>query len=98
MDHFSGKLGARNRRPRVVDSVNVLCAHRTQCQENQAARDLKGEGGRALQALPSRPALSPKRGVRFPRNLTVGVVSNEFFSQDIGRMGGFGWSTGLTDR
>ena len=89
MDHFSAKLGPRNGRPRVVDSQNVLCAKRTLCALRQAKRDLQGLDGRALQSLPSQPALSHERGPRFPRNLTVGVVSNEFFTQDIGRMGGF---------
>ena len=41
------------------------------------------------------PALEADNVQYFPRNLTVGVVANEFFSQDVGRMGGFGWSTGL---
>ena len=89
MDHFSAKLGPRNGRPRIVDSQNVLCAKRTLCALRQAKRDLQGLDGRALQSLPSQPALSLERGPRFPRNLTVGVVSNEFFTQDIGRMGGF---------
>jgi glycosyltransferase involved in cell wall biosynthesis len=34
----------------------------------------------------------------FLRNVTVGVVANEFFSPGVGRMGGFGWSTGLLGR
>ena len=87
MDHFSAKLGPRNGKPRVVDSQNILCARRTMCAIHQAENDREGLNGRALQSLPSHPAHKHGR-LRFPRNLTVGVVSNEFFSQDIGRMGG----------
>ena len=90
MDHFRDKLGPRNGRPRVVDLNEVLCsAKRTQCWEHQQERDREGSNGRALQQLNTLRAKTQRRHLRFPRNLTVGVVGNEFFSQDLGRMGGF---------
>ena len=52
-------------------------------------------------ASPGRQQLSAAEGPRDPnadikilsRNLTIGIVANEFFASDLGRMGGFGWST-----
>ena len=70
--------------------------------------DPRATGGAYVQqadandASPGRRQHSAAEGPRDPsdtgtrilsRNLTIGIVANEFFASDLGRMGGFGWST-----